>query len=167
MFRLETMPCELTLRYQEKVSLNPSVADPPQIPETDYPTLSEEVLPYLHPSRYCESERLASFAMAKCGGLDCGYSRVAAVVNGLTTICKHLGQYQRFHRRLYCARPLDRVGIDMELSAVNPKNPLGGPDFCAVFDSGWDFHDRGWRRSPHSAGISSTTSALSPCWLTV
>ena len=57
MFRLETMPCELTLRYQEKVSLNPSVADPPQIPETDYPTLSEEVLPYLHPSRYCESER--------------------------------------------------------------------------------------------------------------
>ena len=77
------MPCELTLRYQEKVSLNPSVADPPQIPETDYPTLSEEVLAYLHPSRYCESERLASFAMAECGGLDCGYSRVAAVVNDL------------------------------------------------------------------------------------
>ena len=31
-FRLQTMPGELTLRYQARVSLNPAVDSPPQIP---------------------------------------------------------------------------------------------------------------------------------------
>ena len=64
-FRLETMPCGLTLRYQAKVILNPSVDNAPQIPETDHPELPEEVLPYLKPSRYCESDRLAAIALAE------------------------------------------------------------------------------------------------------
>ena len=37
------------------------------------------MLPYLNPSRYCESDRLATFAMAEFGRLDRGYSRVAAI----------------------------------------------------------------------------------------
>ena len=78
-FRLETMPCELTLRYQARVSLNPSVDSPPQIPETEHPALPEEVLPYLNPSRYCESDRLFAFANAEFGRLDRGYSRVEAI----------------------------------------------------------------------------------------
>ena len=78
-FRLQTMPGELTLHYQARVSLNPAVDSPPQIPEIDHPELPEEALPYLNPSRYCESDRLANFAMAEFGGLDRGYSRVAAI----------------------------------------------------------------------------------------
>ncbi|MGZ8488101.1 MAG: transglutaminase-like domain-containing protein [Candidatus Binatia bacterium] len=78
-FRLQTMPGELTLHYQASVSLNPAVDSPPQIPEIDHPELPEEVLPYLNPSRYCESDRLATFAMAEFGRLDRGYSRVAAI----------------------------------------------------------------------------------------
>ncbi len=39
-FRVETMPCELTLRYQAKVILNPSVDNAPQIPETDHPAVA-------------------------------------------------------------------------------------------------------------------------------
>ena len=70
---------ELTLRYQAKVILNPVVDNPPQIPETDHPALPEEALPYLNPSRYCESDRLAAFALAEFGSLDRGYSRVVAI----------------------------------------------------------------------------------------
>jgi len=78
-FRLQAMPGELTLRYRARVSLNPAVDSPPQIPETDHPELPEEAIPYLNPSRYCESDRLAAFAMAEFGRLDRGYSRVAAI----------------------------------------------------------------------------------------
>ena len=78
-FRLQAMPGELTLHYQARVSLNPAVDSAPQIPETDHPELPEEVLSYLNPSRYCESDRLAAFAMAEFGRLDRGYSRVAAI----------------------------------------------------------------------------------------
>jgi transglutaminase-like putative cysteine protease len=78
-FRLQTMPGDLTLHYQADVSLNPAVDNPPQIPETDHPELPEEVLPYLNPSRYCESDRLAPFALAEFGRLARGYSRVAAI----------------------------------------------------------------------------------------
>jgi hypothetical protein len=42
------------------VSLNPAVDNPPQIPETDHPELPEDVLPYINPSRYCESDRLGA-----------------------------------------------------------------------------------------------------------
>jgi transglutaminase-like putative cysteine protease len=78
-FRLETSPGDLAIRYEAKVSLNPAVDNPPQIPETDHPELPENVLPYINPSRYCESDRLGTFAMAEFGRLDRGYSRVAAI----------------------------------------------------------------------------------------
>jgi len=37
-------------------------------------------LPYLNPSRYCESDRLAKFAYDEFGSLDPGYARVSAIV---------------------------------------------------------------------------------------
>ena len=89
-FRLQTLPGDLTLHYQAHVSLTPAVENPPQIPETEHPQLPEEVLPYLNPSRYCEADRLAAFAMAEFGALDRGYSRVAAICEWTY---KHL-QYQ-------------------------------------------------------------------------
>lgn len=78
-FRLQAIPGDLTLHYEARVSLNPVVDSLPQIPETDHPQLPEDVLPYLNPSRYCESDRLSAFAVAEFGGLDRGYSRVAAI----------------------------------------------------------------------------------------
>ena len=78
-FRLQAIPGELTLHYQARVSLKPAVDSPPQIPEAEHPELPEEALPYLNPSRYCESDRLAAFAMAEFGHLDRGYSRVSAI----------------------------------------------------------------------------------------
>ena len=77
--RFETQPGNLTLSYEAKVNLTPVVDNPPQIQEAEYPQLPEEVLPYLNPSRYCESDRMVSFASAEFGQLQRGYSRVAAI----------------------------------------------------------------------------------------
>jgi len=78
-FRFQAEPGELTLNYQATVSLNAEVDSPPQIAEMEHPQLPEETLPYLNPSRYCESDRLGNFAMAEFGHLDRGYLRVDAI----------------------------------------------------------------------------------------
>ncbi len=78
-FRFRAEPGELTLNYQATISLNPAVDSPPQIAEMEHPQLPEEALPYLNPSRYCESDQLGNFAMAEFGHLDHGYLRVDAI----------------------------------------------------------------------------------------
>ncbi len=78
-FRFQAEPGELSLNYQAGVTLNPEIDSPPQIPEAEHPELPEEVLPYLNPSRYCESDRLGNFAIAEFGRLERGYLRVDAI----------------------------------------------------------------------------------------
>ncbi len=80
-YRLQVQGGELKISYQATVDLNPEVDDPPEIPETNYPQLPGQVLPYLNPSRYCESDRLARFAWQEFGHLLPGYSRVTAICN--------------------------------------------------------------------------------------
>jgi hypothetical protein len=43
--------------------------------------LPPEVVPYLYPSRYCESDKLTRFAAQEFGHLSPGHSRVAAICN--------------------------------------------------------------------------------------
>jgi transglutaminase-like putative cysteine protease len=78
-FRFQAEPGELNLNYQAIVSLNAEVDSRPRIAEMEHPQLPEEALPYLNPSRYCESDRLGNFAIAEFGHLDRGYLRVDAI----------------------------------------------------------------------------------------
>jgi transglutaminase-like putative cysteine protease len=77
--RLQAKGGDLTLQYQATVKLEPEVEDPPTILETEHPELPSEVLPYLNPSRYCESDRLLRLAGKEFGEVVPGYSRVAAI----------------------------------------------------------------------------------------
>jgi len=77
--RLQANAGDLTVSYQATVELNPEIDDPPSIAESAYPQLPNEVLPYLNPSRYCESDRLTRLAMKEFGNLEPGYSRVMAI----------------------------------------------------------------------------------------
>lgn len=54
-------------------------APPASLPEVPIAALPAEVLTYLYPSRYCESDRLHRFAFAQFGGLWQGYDRVRAI----------------------------------------------------------------------------------------
>jgi hypothetical protein len=51
-------------------------ADIAEVPVADLPAAT---LPYLYPSRYCQSDRLLKFAFGEFGELDPGYARVQAI----------------------------------------------------------------------------------------
>jgi transglutaminase-like putative cysteine protease len=79
LLRLRAGPGPLRLRYAATVDLFQHQASPAGIPEVWIPDLPAEVLPYLYPSRYCQSDVLNATAMALFGGLWQGYSRVQAI----------------------------------------------------------------------------------------
>ena len=77
--RLKAMPGPLTVRYEATVELDHYQADPAVLGEVAVADLPGSVLPYLYPSRYCQSDRLLRFAVNEFGHLWHGYSRVQAI----------------------------------------------------------------------------------------
>lgn len=69
----------LSIDYQATVQLSHTTQVPESIGETPYAQLPPSVLPYLNPSRYCESDRLGRFAIKKFGQLPKGFTRVQAI----------------------------------------------------------------------------------------
>ena len=78
-YRLNVEPCEFHLQYRANVDLHPEIYDASGILELSYFQLPNEVLPYLNPSRYCESDRLTHFALRMFGNLKPGYSRIISI----------------------------------------------------------------------------------------
>ena len=79
--RLKAFAGPLTVRYDATVDLDHYFAQPEQIAEVTVANLPGEVLPYLYPSRYCQSDRLHRLAVKEFGHLWQGYSRVQAIRN--------------------------------------------------------------------------------------
>lgn len=77
--RLRAMSGPLDMRYMATVDVFQHCEDPVAIGETWVSDLPGEVLPYLYPSRHCESDVLNALAMAEFGRLWQGYSRVQAI----------------------------------------------------------------------------------------
>jgi transglutaminase-like putative cysteine protease len=77
--RLNAQPGELKLQYRASVKLIPGVEQANELVEVMHAHLPVEVLPYLNPSRYCESDRLGNFAWKIFGQTPAGYSRVEAI----------------------------------------------------------------------------------------
>ena len=69
----------LVVRYACAVDLYHRSANPHSLFESAIGDLPGEVLPYLYPSRYCESDVLNGLAMQQFGGLAPGYPRVQAI----------------------------------------------------------------------------------------
>jgi len=77
--RLQSPPGALSVQYEATVDVDHYQADPSQIREVPVADLPGEVLPYLYPSRYCQSDRLLRFAAVEFGHMWQGYSRVQAI----------------------------------------------------------------------------------------
>lgn len=77
--RIELSPGEVTISYTARVRLSPYVEDAPTVEQVVYGNLPAEVLTYLNPSRYCESDRLANFAYAQFGNLPPNHTRITAI----------------------------------------------------------------------------------------
>jgi len=77
--RLRALPGELNVAYAATVDLTHHFADPGQIAEVPVRCLPPEVMGYIYPSRYCQSDRLLKLASNEFGNLPQGYSRVQAI----------------------------------------------------------------------------------------
>ena len=77
--RLRAAAGPLDLRYGATVDIRFHCDSPGAIGESRVHGLPPNVLPYLYPSRYCESDLLNSVAMREFGHLWQGYGRVQAI----------------------------------------------------------------------------------------
>jgi transglutaminase-like putative cysteine protease len=77
--RLKADPGPLTVRYAATVDIDHYIGSPAYINEIPVSQLPPSVLPYVYPSRYCQSDRLRRFATREFGHLGQGYRRVQAI----------------------------------------------------------------------------------------
>jgi transglutaminase-like putative cysteine protease len=77
--RIVVQPCELWVSYQGNVELAPEINRPNVVGESNASEMPPEVLTYLNPSRYCESDLLARFSFEEFGQMPRGFSRVQAI----------------------------------------------------------------------------------------
>ncbi len=86
--RLKTDPGPLRVSYAATVDLSHRMVPPDQIGEMWIANLPGEVLPYLYPSRYCQSDLLHKFAVAEFGHLWQGYTRARAICDWVSARVK-------------------------------------------------------------------------------
>jgi transglutaminase-like putative cysteine protease len=70
---------DLSLSYSAEVNLEVHRVDPATVQEMDVRDLPLDILPYLLPSRFVPSDRLANFAMREFAAVPKGHARVSAI----------------------------------------------------------------------------------------
>lgn len=77
--RVVVEPCELQISYRATVELAPDIDTSTEVGESNVSQMPADVLTYLNPSRYCESDLLARFAFEEFGQLPRGFGRVQQI----------------------------------------------------------------------------------------
>jgi len=77
--RLQAFGGPLMVRYEATVDLDHHSAQPEHLAEVAIADLPWPVVPYIYPSRYCQSDRLHRLAVREFGHLWHGYSRAQAI----------------------------------------------------------------------------------------
>lgn len=108
--RLSASAGPLEVRYSAVVDVRHHFAQPQDVAEIPVSQLPTEVLTYIYPSRYCQSDRLAALVMAEFGQLAHGYSRVMAIQDWVR---RHVAFRQNTTNSNTSAvdTVLDRVGV--------------------------------------------------------
>ncbi len=81
LLRFEAAEGPLEISYEATVALNGEDAVPSELPELDFAQIPAEVMPYLNPSRYCESDKLNRFAEFLFADVEPGHARVQEVAD--------------------------------------------------------------------------------------
>lgn len=79
--RLRAFPGPLKVSYKALVDITHQFVTPGLLAEVPVSRLPFEVISYLYPSRYCQSDQLIQLAMREFGSLPQGYQRVVAIQN--------------------------------------------------------------------------------------
>jgi len=149
-YRLYVEPCDLQLQYRATVDLRPENYDTSGIKEAAYSQLPPEVLPYLNPSRYCESDRLLRFALRKFGNAQPGFSRVNSICDWIYnnvdyqsgTTDETTGACDVFIQRAGVCRDFAHLAITLCRALCIPARYISGyavalqpPDFHGCFEA--------------------------------
>lgn len=160
----------LRLSYQAVVLMHHHRAEPDTLQEVPIHGLPLEVMPYVYPSRYCQSDRLLRLAREEFGQLVPGYSRVLAIQHWVQ---KHIRFQSQSSGTTTSAVDtlIERVGVCRDFThlmvalcrALNiPARVVSGTDFGADPALGPpDFHayaevylgDRWYLFDPSGTGV--------------
>jgi transglutaminase-like putative cysteine protease len=77
--RVRAGPGPFALRYEATVDIDHHSASPAELDELPIAMIPAEVLPFIYPSRYCQSDRMLRLAAREFGKLRPGYARVEAI----------------------------------------------------------------------------------------
>ena len=149
--RIHANPGPLKISYRATVGLNYMVSDPALIQESPIAMLPMEAIPFIFPSRYCQSDLLMRMAQREFGGLAPGYSRVEAIcrwirehvqyqigssnpnTSAADVIVQRAGVCRDFaHLAIAFCRALN---IPARFIAAYANFPDPPPDFHAVFEA--------------------------------
>lgn len=84
LLRLTVDPGQLDIFYKASVTVAAQTGRPDRLNEVPFDKVPADVLPYLNPSRYCESDRLGNFSFRLFGDTPAGYDRVRAISDWVT-----------------------------------------------------------------------------------
>ncbi|QDT11253.1 transglutaminase-like domain-containing protein [Planctomycetes bacterium K23_9] len=83
--RVVVDPCTLKIQYNATVELTPDIEMQLDVQESNIAQVPSDVLTYLNPSRYCESDLLGRFAFEEFGQVPRGFQRVQAICDWVNT----------------------------------------------------------------------------------
>lgn len=162
--RLTAYPGNLKITYTATIKLNHYRANPNQISEVSVRNLPSEVISYLYPSRYCQSDRLIRLAIKEFGQIKQGYQRVKAIqewvqrqvtftqnmsnsnTSALDTFIEQVGICRDFsHLMIALCRAVNIPARFTTGTDYGADPNLGPPDFHAYvevyLDGGWYIFD--------------------------
>ena len=128
-----------SVSYSAVVELTHFEAAPNALFEVSPQALPGYVLPYLYPSRYCQSDRLLTFASQQFGSLPMGYSRARAVCDWVNSNVRFQGNTSNSNTSAIDTL-IERVGVCRDFAhlmialcrAVNlPARMVSGMDYGA------------------------------------
>lgn len=152
--RLRALPGNLHFNYMATVDLTHHFGDPAQIAEMPMNQLPLEVMSYIYPSRYCQSDRLVKLAINEFGGLWQGHSRVAAIqdwvrrrvtfisntsnsnTSAVDTLIEQVGVCRDFaHLMIALCRAVNIPARFTTVTDYGADPALGPPDFHAYVEA--------------------------------
>jgi transglutaminase-like putative cysteine protease len=148
--RLPLAPGEYTIRYDAEVVLFPQMVDPGSVGEIPISDLPLDVLPYLYPSRFCQSDKLGRYVWREFGSVPSGHQRVTAMCNWIFENVDYLAgssdaatsAYDTFTLRAGVCRDFAHLGITFCRALGIPARfvsaygwQLTPQDFHAVFEA--------------------------------
>ncbi|OZH56158.1 transglutaminase, partial [Hydrocoleum sp. CS-953] len=148
--RVNALTGKIEISYQATVKLFHYYAYSSNIPEVPVANLPVETIPYLYPSRYCQSDLLFSLAKSEFGNLNPGYSRVMMICDWIYDKVKYLSgstnsqtsAFDTARERTGVCRDFAHLGIAFCRALNIPARfvsayayNLNPPDFHACFEA--------------------------------